>query len=59
MEAEKIAEIQSMIKNHQEAVINANQRVPVAPSGHNVGDEDISKVAPSEPMWKSGEDLIK
>ncbi len=56
MDAERIKEIQNMIKNHQNAILKTNQR----PAGHNVCDEDLSKVASNDIIGKGSQhDLVK
>jgi hypothetical protein len=51
----RITEIQESIRRHQEAVKSRN------PAGHNVSDEDLTKVASFDIIGKTsqGEDLKK
>lgn len=55
--AHRISEIQAMIRRHEEAVKGAGASsyptLPPFPSGHNVRDEDLSKVASAEFIGKS------
>lgn len=49
MDINKIREIQSMIKRHQDAVQKSDSR----PAGHNTYDEDLSKVASNDVIAKT------
>lgn len=59
MDAAQIKMIQDAIKNHQHALIEQAKKSR-GPAGHNVRDEDLSKVASNDIIGKGGQpDLIK
>lgn len=59
MDAAQIKRMQDAIKHHQQALIEQAKKAK-APAGHNVRDEDLSKVASNDIIGKGGQpDLIK